>query len=174
MVEASRSVLNRFIPDIYIHSDVYKGEDAGKSPGYALSLLAETTEGVIFCAEAVSTPRQRDPHSSTSQPNNNNKKKDNIFGEERDVGPEPTTPEDVALTASKSLLVEIQRGGCVDRKHQWLVLLYMVLGSEDVGKIRMGPLSPRSYVLFLSLLSHFIVRFLISLLSDLHCADQLE
>lgn len=30
MVEAARSVLNRYIPDIYIHTDVYKGEDSGK------------------------------------------------------------------------------------------------------------------------------------------------
>lgn len=31
MIEASRSVLNRYIPDIYLYSDVYKGEDSGKS-----------------------------------------------------------------------------------------------------------------------------------------------
>ena len=30
MIEASRSVLNRYIPDIYLYSDVYKGEDSGK------------------------------------------------------------------------------------------------------------------------------------------------
>lgn len=26
----------------------------------------------------------------------------------------------------------------MDRKHQWLVLGLMVLGSEDVGRVRMG------------------------------------
>ena len=30
LVESSRSVLNTFIPDIYIYSDVFKGEEAGK------------------------------------------------------------------------------------------------------------------------------------------------
>jgi RNA 3'-terminal phosphate cyclase-like protein len=30
MVEAARSVLNRYIPDIYLYTDVYKGEDSGK------------------------------------------------------------------------------------------------------------------------------------------------
>jgi hypothetical protein len=30
MIEATRSVLNRYIPDIYLYSDVYKGEDSGK------------------------------------------------------------------------------------------------------------------------------------------------
>lgn len=30
MVEAARSVLNRYIPDIYLYTDVYKGEESGK------------------------------------------------------------------------------------------------------------------------------------------------
>ncbi|KAK7693725.1 hypothetical protein QCA50_003297 [Cerrena zonata] len=112
MIEASRSVLNRYIPDIYLYSDVYKGEDSGKSPGYALSLLAESTTGAIHCAEAVSKPG--------------------------------VTPEDIALLASRALLKEVSRGGCIDRKHQTLALLWMVLGSEDVGRVRMGEPSPRT------------------------------
>jgi RNA 3'-terminal phosphate cyclase-like protein len=144
MVDASRSILNRYIPDLYIHSDVYKGEDSGKSPGYALSLLAETTEGALYCSEAVSSPRP-DPHSAKEI---SKAKKDRMFqDEEKDDGPVPTTPEDVALTAARELLVAIKRGGCVDRKHQWLVLLYMVLGSEDVGRVKMGQLSARRLML---------------------------
>ena len=132
MIEASRSVLNRYIPDIYLYSDVYKGEDSGKyardafhslqilitcrsrSPGYALSLLAESTTGSLHCAEAVSQPG--------------------------------VTPEDIALLASRALLAEVQRGGCVDRQHQTLVLLMMVLGSEDVGRCKLGEPTPRTYV----------------------------
>lgn len=30
MVESARSVLNRYIPDIHIYTDVYKGEESGK------------------------------------------------------------------------------------------------------------------------------------------------
>ena len=30
MVEAARSVLNRYLPDIYLYTDVYKGEESGK------------------------------------------------------------------------------------------------------------------------------------------------
>lgn len=30
MMEASRSILNRYIPDIYLYSDVYKGDESGK------------------------------------------------------------------------------------------------------------------------------------------------
>jgi hypothetical protein len=36
----------------------------------------------------------------------------------------------------------------VDRKHQTLVLLFIVLGSEDVGRCRMGEPTPRTFVQF--------------------------
>ena len=57
-------------------------------------------------------------------------------------------PEDIGLQASRSLLAEVKRGGCVDSKYQILVLLMMVLGSEDVGRCRMGEPTPRTYVPF--------------------------
>lgn len=155
MVEASRSVLNRYIPDIYLHSDVYKGQDSGNSPGYGLSLVGETTEGALFCSEALSTPRA-DPHLQ-------NRKKDVIFGEERDDRPPPSTPEEVALRASRALLVEMKKGGCVDRKHQWIVLLYMVLGSEDVGRVKTGPLSPRTY----ACIAYYLMSTNLTLLSSI-------
>lgn len=53
MIEATRSVLNPFIPDVYVHSDVYKGEEAGKSPGYSLTLVAESTTGALYSSHAV-------------------------------------------------------------------------------------------------------------------------
>ncbi|KAI0306351.1 18S rRNA biogenesis protein [Multifurca ochricompacta] len=112
MIEAARSVLNRYIPDIYLYSDVYKGEEGGKSPGYALSLVAETTTAALHCAEAVSRPG--------------------------------VAPEDISLEATRSLLSEIERGGCVDQKHQTLVLLMMALGSEDVGRCRMAEPTERT------------------------------
>jgi len=86
--------------------------DLGRSPGYALSLVAESTTTAMHCSEAVSKPG--------------------------------AAPEDVALDAAHALLAEISRGGCVDRKHQSLVLLLMILGSEDVGRCRMGEPSPRT------------------------------
>jgi len=110
MIDSCRSVLNRYIPDIYLYSDIYKGDEAGKSPGYALTLVAESTTDALHCAEAVSVPGG--------------------------------SPEDAALQAARSLLAEIKRGGCVDRYHQSLVLTLMVLGSEDIARVRMGELSP--------------------------------
>ncbi|KAG8217735.1 18S rRNA biogenesis protein [Butyriboletus roseoflavus] len=127
MIDSCRSVLNRYIPDIYLYSDVYKGDESGKSPGYALTLLAESTTSAIHCAEAVANPGG--------------------------------TPEDVALLASRALLSEIRRGGCIDRKHQSLVLLMMVLGSEDVGRCRMGEASPRTIQLLRNIKAFFGTSF---------------
>jgi RNA 3'-terminal phosphate cyclase-like protein len=116
MVEAARSVLNRYIPDIYLFTDVYKGEESGKSPGYGLTLVAQSSTSALHAAECLS----KAPTSQASV---------------------QQTPEDIALHAARCLLEEIGRGGCVDSSHQWLVMLLMVLGKEDVGKCRMGPLT---------------------------------
>ena len=48
LVESCRSVLNTFIPDIYIYSDVFKGPEAGLSPGFGVSLVAESTSGGLI------------------------------------------------------------------------------------------------------------------------------
>ena len=153
LIESTRSVLNRYIPDIYLHSDVYNGSDQTlaihQAMRDALSLLAESTTGVLYCSEAVSIPRMTPNQSAASSAKvhpDRLRRGDGVFGpsaEERG-GPEVTTPEDVGVKAARALLVEVQRGGCVDRKHQWLVLLFMALGSEDGGRVRMGELSPRT------------------------------
>lgn len=116
MVEAARAMLNRYIPDIYLYTDVYKGEDSGKSPGYGLTLVAQSTTDALHAAEALSVAPAKG--ESVSQ-----------------------TPEDIAAHAARLLLQEISGGGAVDSSHQWLVLLLMVLGKEDVGKCLMGDLT---------------------------------
>ena len=83
-----------------------------RSPGYALTLLAESTTSAIYSAEALSEPG--------------------------------VAPEDIGLKATKALLAEIEKGGCVDERHQTLVLLMMVLGSEDVSRCRMGEPTPKT------------------------------
>lgn len=40
VVESARSVLNDYIPDVYIHTDHYRGKDSGSSAGYSLALFA--------------------------------------------------------------------------------------------------------------------------------------
>lgn len=116
MVEASKGILLQFLPDIYIYTDHYKGKNSGKSPGFGLTLVAESTTGVFYCAEAVSKPA----------------------GSEEEF----VVPEDVAKQASHNLLEEIYRGGNIDSNNQSLACLLMALGTTDVSKIIMGPLSP--------------------------------
>ena len=44
-------------------------------------------------------------------------------------------PEDIGQETAINLLEEVWRGGVVDRTHQPLVLMLMVLGPEDVSKV---------------------------------------
>ncbi|KAF9483820.1 18S rRNA biogenesis protein [Pholiota conissans] len=143
MIEASRSILNRYIPDIYLYSDVYKGNESGKSPGYALTLLAESTTSAIYCAEAIS-----------------------------EAG---VAPEDIGLRATRALLTEVEKGGCVDQKHQILVLLMMVLGSEDVGRCRMAEPMPKTIQFLRDIRTFFATSFKIvpADISDPNCSQLL-
>ncbi|NXX96444.1 RCL1 protein, partial [Centropus bengalensis] len=57
MVESARSILNKFLPDIYIYTDHMKGVSSGKSPGFGMCLIAETINGTILSAELASNPQ---------------------------------------------------------------------------------------------------------------------
>ncbi|GBC04694.1 hypothetical protein RclHR1_05810006 [Rhizophagus clarus] len=131
LVDSARSVLNRYIPDVYIFTDVRKGEESGKSPGFALNLVAESTTGVLYCSEQAALPGE--------------------------------TPEDVGNKTAKLLLNEISNGGCVDSLNQWLILLLMVLGPEDVSKIRIGKLTAFTIQYLRDLKTIFDVNFKIKL-----------
>ncbi|GFO01211.1 RNA 3'-terminal phosphate cyclase-like protein [Plakobranchus ocellatus] len=113
-----REVSNKFLTDIYIYTDHMKGSQAGKSPGFGLTLVAETTEGAFLAAEQVSNAKGS--------------------------GEEPSVPEDLGRKAATCLLQEIYRGGCVDSTSQGLACLLMVLGQQDVSKIQTGELTPYS------------------------------
>ncbi|WVQ82113.1 18S rRNA biogenesis protein RCL1 [Cryptococcus sp. DSM 104549] len=132
MVESARSILNRYIPDIYLYTDVYKGDDSGKSPGYGLTLVTQSTTSAVHSAECLSTP---------------------------DV---VSTPEEIALHASRLLLEELSRGGCVDSKHQWLVALLMALGKEDVSKCLFGSLTPHTIQFFRDMFTFFGTKYKIT------------
>ncbi|RKP06755.1 RNA 3'-terminal phosphate cyclase/enolpyruvate transferase [Thamnocephalis sphaerospora] len=110
LVDAARNVLGEYLPDVYIYTDHYKGQDSGRSPGFAVSLVAESTTGVLLSTELAAEAGQ--------------------------------TPEEVGEQAAYMLLKEVGRGGCIDTTSQWLALLLMVLGPEDVSKIRLGALTP--------------------------------
>ncbi|KAK6617754.1 hypothetical protein RUM43_013982 [Polyplax serrata] len=116
IVETAKGVLLNFLPDVFINTDHCKGDRAGKSPGFGVSLTAETTTGVFFTCDAHSV----------------------IPGN----GVEPSVPEDIGTHAANLLLEEIYRGGCVTSSFQSLAALWMVLTQRDVSKFLTGPLSP--------------------------------
>ncbi|KAI9342380.1 RNA 3'-terminal phosphate cyclase domain-containing protein [Obelidium mucronatum] len=118
VVDSARSLLSRYIPDVYLYTDVYKGAESGKGPGYGVSLVAETTTGVLYSAEWIVGHLQNDYTFPT--------------------------PEDLGIRAARVLLTEIRKGGCVDANSQWLAILLLALGPEDVGKVRVGTLTPFS------------------------------
>lgn len=106
LVTSARGILNPLISDVHIYTDVRRGDECGASPGFALSLTAETPTGCVFAAELAAGPGE--------------------------------TPEDIGERCAKTLLLQIESGGCVDKFSSNLVLLGMLLGSEDVGRCRFG------------------------------------
>ncbi|KAI1004084.1 hypothetical protein K3495_g4127 [Podosphaera aphanis] len=118
MIYAAREILNPLLCDINIAAQydpaslLSVGDDGAKKRlgiGFGLSLLAETsTDGVIYSAD-VPSPSEGG-----------------------------VTPEEVGRKCALQLLEVISQGGCVSRVGVLTVLTMMVMGSEDVGRIRLG------------------------------------
>ena len=53
MVDGARGVLNALLADVYIFTDHMSGAAAGLSPGYGLTLVAETTAKNLISAESI-------------------------------------------------------------------------------------------------------------------------
>lgn len=53
IVEHAKSVLLKFLPDVYINTDHCKGPQAGASPGFGICLVAETSNNIFYAAECV-------------------------------------------------------------------------------------------------------------------------
>lgn len=58
VVTATRELFNHFIPDVWIFTDHNKGPGAGNSPGYALSLIAESSNGCLLSTERIGSEEQ--------------------------------------------------------------------------------------------------------------------
>lgn len=120
LIEAARGVLNEFVPDTYIFSDVSsaplvpapdKANPAAKKKtglGFGLSLVAESNTDVLYSADVASPPQG---------------------GE---------TPEDLGRRCAFQLLEAIEQGGCVSGVAAPTMLTMMAMGSEDVGRIALG------------------------------------
>ncbi|KAJ3104025.1 rRNA-processing endoribonuclease [Phlyctochytrium planicorne] len=141
VVDSARSILTRYIPDVYLYTDIYKGAESGKSPGYGLSLVAESTTGTLMSAECAYQPRK----NPIAMDVDDDDEKDKVAADDLS-NPESMlendysfpTPEDLGVRTARLLLTEIRKGGCVDTVSQWLAVLMLALGPEDVGKVRVG------------------------------------
>ncbi|KAH7123893.1 RNA 3'-terminal phosphate cyclase family protein [Dendryphion nanum] len=119
-IEAARGILNKFVPDTYIFSDVSSaplmpGNDKSNpnakkkgTVGFGLSLVAETSTNCFYSADVASPPSGGVP------------------------------PEDIGKQAAYQLLEVIERGGCAEKISAETMLVLMAMGSEDVGRLAMG------------------------------------
>lgn len=51
-------LFNHFIPDVFISTDHYKGKEGGTSPGYGVSLVAQSTAGCVLGVERAAAVRE--------------------------------------------------------------------------------------------------------------------
>ena len=111
-ISTARSVLNTLVADCYIFSDVSSappGQQGRKiGIGFGISLVAESSTGCVYSSDVGSPPEGG------------------------------VTPEDIGKRAAWQLLENIGIGGCVQPAAAKVVLTLMAMGSEDVGRIRMG------------------------------------
>jgi len=162
LVDAARSVLNKFLPDVYVFTDHHPGDSRGGgkgkkcSPGFGLSLVAETTTGCLIGADAASgAGRAAWEEGLSAFGDGGEEGEEGVDAEQTfDLGGkadsrkrgrgEPATPEDLGASITEALMAEVQRGGVCDSAHQPLVLLLMAIGPEQLSKVRLGKLTPRA------------------------------
>jgi RNA 3'-terminal phosphate cyclase-like protein len=96
IVDSSRSLLNKFIPDVYIYTDHYRGPDSGNCPGYGLSLVAETTTGCSLSAEVMAEVPSTEMKAG--------QRSGQHASEEATTEAERRSPENIGLRAAKLLL----------------------------------------------------------------------
>ena len=120
MIEEARGVLNPMVADTYIFSDVSSApylpstdkmkpsEKKKIGVGFGLSLVAESSTGSLYSADVASPPSGG------------------------------TTPEDIGRQCAYQLLESISLGGCVSLAAVPTIMTLMAMGSEDVGRVRLG------------------------------------
>ncbi|KAK4461069.1 RNA 3'-terminal phosphate cyclase/enolpyruvate transferase [Cladorrhinum samala] len=118
MITAARGVLNQLVSDVHVAAQYDPAPlvgDKGSATkrkigiGFGLSLVAESSaDGVLFSADVVAPPEGG------------------------------VTPEDIGTRCAHQLLEMISQGGCVTAAAAPTVLTLMAMGSEDVGRLRVG------------------------------------
>jgi len=179
LVDAARGVLNKFLPDVYIFTDHHPGDgrDGGggkwrvkkSTPGFGLSLVAETTTGCLIGADIASSAAKAaaEELGSTFGDDEGGEALGGTEGPGGGAGSDEMmgaggllsggggntsrrgrggvmVPEDLGAAVTEALVAEVQRGGVVDSSHQPLVLLLMAIGPEQISRVRLGQLTPRA------------------------------
>ncbi|KAI4385424.1 hypothetical protein MLD38_003451 [Melastoma candidum] len=125
MVRAAREMLKGLLDDVFITMDHRIGPPAGKSRGYGISLVAETTSGCFMSSDTTISCGYEDEAEEEGK-------------EKKQLKP----PEDVSEETVARLLSDIKRGGVVDSTHQGLLFILCALCPQDVSKVRVGQLTP--------------------------------
>lgn len=119
MIHSAREVLNPLVADIHVAAQydqaplVPTGDKAGSKRrlgiGFGLSLVAESSAaGILYSADVVVPPSGG------------------------------MVPEDIGKRCAYQLLEAIAEGGCASQISASAMLILMAMGSEDVGRLRIG------------------------------------
>ncbi|POR31338.1 RNA 3'-terminal phosphate cyclase-like protein [Tolypocladium paradoxum] len=118
MIHSAREVLNPLVADIHVaaqydQAPLVPTDKAGSKRrlgiGFGLSLVAESSSvGVLYSADMVVPPSGG------------------------------VVPEDIGKRCAYQLLEAIAQGGCVSQVSASAMLILMAMGSEDVGRLRIG------------------------------------
>jgi len=142
MVDSARGVLNDFLPDVWIYSDHMKGAATGESPGYGLSLVAETITRCLKSADACAE-LPGDSGSQSAAVVSKGKGSSSIHEADKHTQQRLESPEAVGEAAARRLLAEIDMDGVVDTVHQPLMLFFLSLSEEtQPARVRLSRLSP--------------------------------
>lgn len=104
IIEAARKVLKPTGVEVNITADVWRGENSGKSPGFGVTLVAESKRGWRIFAEGT--------------------------------GVAGSLPEDLGERVAYELLDELTKSAVLGRSQLKLALAFMVIGKEDVGRLK--------------------------------------
>jgi len=111
VIGTCRQVLNNLLPDVHIGTDHFKGREGGSSPGYSITLVAESTSGVLLSVERTAMSRTQQSATSTAPAvaASHWTSGDSAM---KIPGGEPSSelPEDVGQQAAMMLMREIQLG----------------------------------------------------------------
>jgi len=146
-VDGARGVLNALLADVFVFTDHAPGQaTGGLSPGYGLTLVAETTSGCLLGAEACSS-RESGGDLKTSATTSGSARNPAVAAAAASSSPRPPpplSPEEVGSLAAQALLDEVDRGGVCSVGHQGLLLLLAACSDASASQVRLGPLTPHA------------------------------